>query len=111
MNKSYVFLIVAILSEVVGTSCLKASEGFTRLWPSVFTIVGYLVAFACLAQTLRTIPTGVAYAIWSGVGIVLISLVGWIVFGQKLNAPTVAGMVLIMAGVVVVNLFSNSHEM
>ena len=111
MSKAYLFLAAAIVSEVVGTSCMKASQGFTRLWPSVFTVIGSLIAFACRAQTLRTSPTGVAYAIWSGVGIVLISLVGWIVFEQKLNLPTMGGMLLIMVGVVVVNLFSTTHEM
>jgi len=108
MNKSYLFLAVAILAEVIATSSLKASAGFTRLLPSIATVAGYGVAFYFLSLTLATIPTGIAYAIWSGVGIVLISLIGWMVFGQKLDAPAIAGMGLIVAGVLVINLFSKS---
>ncbi len=106
--KAYVFLGLAIVSEVIATSCLKASESFTRLWPSVISVAGYLVALYFLSGTLKTIPTGVAYALWSGVGIVLITLVGWIVFGQRLDLPALAGMGLIVAGVIVLNLFSKS---
>ena len=106
MNKAYLFLAIAIVVEVVATSCLKASDGFTRLLPSVVTVVGYATSFYFLSLTLATIPTGIAYAIWSGVGIVLISLVGWIVFQQALDAPALIGMGLIMAGVIVINLFS-----
>ncbi|MFY3384256.1 DMT family transporter [Paracidovorax sp. MALMAid1276] len=87
---------------------LKASSGFTRPVPSVVTVVGYGVSFYFLSLALASIPTGVAYAIWSGVGIVLISLVGWIVFRQALDAPAIAGMALIAAGVVVINVFSKS---
>ncbi len=108
MSSAYIYLAVAILAEVVATSLLKTSAGFTRLWPSVATVVGYAVAFWCLAQTLDRIPTGVAYAIWSGVGIVLISLIGWAVFQQRLDAPALVGMGLIVAGVLVINLFSRS---
>ena len=96
------------MAEVIATSLLKTSQGFTRLWPSVATVIGYAISFYCLAQTLGSVPTGVAYAIWSGVGIVLISLIGWWVFGQTLDAPALAGMGLIVAGVVVINLFSRS---
>ena len=81
MTASYAYLFIAIVAEVVATSFLKSSESFTRLWPSVVTVVGYAIAFLCLSLTLRTIPTGVAYAIWSGTGIVLISLVSWWWFG------------------------------
>ena len=108
MKTAYLYLGAAIVAEVIATSLLKSSEGFTRWWPSVATVVGYAVAFYCLAQTLGTIPTGVAYAIWSGVGIVLISLIAWLVFGQALDAPALIGMGLIVAGVVVINLFSRS---
>lgn len=95
-------------SEVIGTTLMKFSDGFTRLWPSVATIVCYCTAFYLLSQTLSTIPTGIAYAIWSGAGIVLISLLGWLVSGQKLDFPAIAGMLLICAGVLVINIFSKS---
>lgn len=108
MNKAYLFLGVAILSEVFATSCLKASNGFTRLLPSVVTVLGYGTSFYFLSLTLAAIPTGVAYAIWSGVGIVLISIVGWVVFKQTLDAPAFLGMALIAAGVIVINVFSKS---
>lgn len=106
--QQWLFLAIAIASEVVATSALKASEGFTRLWPSLIVVLGYGVAFYFLALTLRTIPVGVTYAIWSGVGIVLITAIGWIFFQQKLDAAALAGMGLIIAGVVVMNVFSKS---
>jgi Membrane transporters of cations and cationic drugs len=106
--KNWLFLSVAIAAEVVATSALKASEGFTRLWPSVLVVCGYLIAFYCLSLTLRTIPVGVAYAIWSGVGIVLVSLIAWLGFGQKLDFPAMIGMALIVSGVVVMNIFSKA---
>ena len=93
---------------MIATTCLKASDSFTRLWPSVATVAGYVASFYCLTITLRTLPTGVAYAIWSGAGIVLISLVSWLVYKQRLDAAALAGMGLIIAGVVVINLFSKS---
>ena len=105
---SYVYLFIAIVAEVIATSCLKASESFTRLWPAVATVVGYGIAFYFLTLVLRTMPTGIAYAIWSGVGIVLISVVGWVVFKQKLDLPAILGLGLIIAGVLVVNLFSKT---
>ena len=104
----WLYLGTAILAEVVGTSALKASDGFTRLWPSVIVVVGYACAFWLLALTLRSIPVGVAYAIWAGLGIVLIALVGVFLFGQKLDAPAVIGMGLIVVGVVVMNVFSKT---
>ncbi len=108
MTSSYVFLAVAIVSEVVATSALKASDHFTRLWPTVIMALGYAAALYCLSLTMRTIPTGIAYAIWSGVGIVLISVLGWLWFGQTLDRPAILGLGLIVAGVVVVNVFSKS---
>ena len=93
---------------MLGTSALKASDGFTRLVPSLVTAVAYMVSFYLLSLTLRTLPIGIAYAIWSGVGIVLISAVGWLLYGQRLDAPAVLGLGLIVAGVLVVNLFSRS---
>ena len=104
----YVYLCIAIVAEVIGTTFLKQSEGFTKLLPSLATAAGYLVAFYFLSLALRDIPTGVAYAIWSGVGIVLVAAVAWIVHGQTLDAPAMIGMALIVAGVAVLNLFSKS---
>jgi len=105
---NYLYLAIAIVAEVIATSALKASEGFTRLWPSLIVGIGYLVAFYFLSLTLRTMTVGVAYAIWSGVGIVLVAIIGWLVLGQKLDAPAIGGMGLIIAGVVVINMFSKS---
>lgn len=99
---------VAIVSEVIATSALKASEGFTRLWPSVVVVLGYACAFYFLSLTLRQIPVGVAYAVWSGAGVVLITLAGWIFYQQSLDAAALLGMGLIVAGVVVLNVFSKS---
>ncbi|TDY35018.1 small multidrug resistance pump [Janthinobacterium sp. 75] len=105
---TYFYLAIAIVAEVVATSALKASESFSRLWPSVITVVGYSIAFWCLSLTLKVIPTGIVYAIWSGVGIVLISAVGWFWFKQSLDTPALIGLGLIIAGVLVINLFSKS---
>ncbi|WP_029888581.1 DMT family transporter [Polycyclovorans algicola] len=106
--KPWLFLSVAIVAEVIATSGLKASEGFTRLWPSVLVVVGYSIAFYCLSIALRAIPVGIAYAIWAGLGVVLIAAVGWLLFGQQLDAAALIGMALIVAGVVVMNVFSKS---
>jgi small multidrug resistance pump len=108
MQASSLILGAAIVCEVIATSALKSSDGFSRLWPSVITALGYLVSFYLLALALKTIPVGVAYAIWSGLGIVLIAAIGWLVFGQKLDAAALLGMALIIAGVAVMNLFSGS---
>jgi small multidrug resistance pump len=105
---SYLYLALAIVCEVAATSALKASEGFTRPGPSVVVVIGYGAAFWLLSLTLKTIPVGVAYAIWSGVGIVLISVVGWAWFRQSLDLAAIAGMALIVAGVAVINLFSKT---
>lgn len=106
--KHYLFLLIAIVAETVATSMLKSTEEFTRLWPSVGVIVGYVVAFYFLSLALRVLPVGVAYAIWSSVGIVLVSLVAFLVYKQRLDLPALLGMGLIIAGVVVINLFSKS---
>jgi small multidrug resistance pump len=102
------FLSVAIIAEVIATSALKAAEGFTRLGPSLIIIAGYAVAFYFLSLTLRSIPVGVVYAIWSGTGIALITLVGWIFFRQTLDIPALMGIGLIVAGVIVLQAFSKS---
>ena len=104
----YVFLAIAIVAEVIGTSALKASEGFSKTVPSVVTVVAYGAAFYCLSITLKTVPVGVAYAIWSGVGVALIAIVGWLLFDQKLDAAAIIGMGLIVAGVVVMQVFSKA---
>ena len=106
----WVYLATAIVTEVIATSALKASVGFSKPLPSVVVVIGYLVSFYFLSLTLKTIPVGIAYAIWSGVGIVLISLVSWMLYGQKLDLPALIGMGMIMAGVMVINLFSSSTE-
>jgi len=105
---AYIYLLLAIVAEVVGTSALKASDGFTKWIPNGIVVVGYGVAFYFLSLVLRSIPVGVTYAIWSGLGIVLISLVGYIYFKQPLDLPAIAGMVLIISGVVVINVFSRT---
>ncbi len=104
----YLYLAIAIVAEVIATGALKASEEFTKLLPSVVVVIGYGVAFYFLSLVLKTIPVGVAYAIWSGLGIVLITIVGLIVFDQKLDLAAVIGMLLIISGVVVMNVFSKS---
>ncbi|MFS8039082.1 SMR family transporter [Xanthobacter sp. AM11] len=105
---SYLYLAIAIVAEVVATSALKSAEGFTRLLPSVVVVAGYMVAFFCLSLTLREIPVGISYAIWSGVGIVLVTAIAWFYHGQRLDLPALAGLALIIAGVLVINLFSRS---
>ena len=106
--KNWLFLAVAIAAEVVATSALKASDGFSRWWPSLLVVAGYGVAFYFLSLTLRTIPVGIAYAVWSGAGVVLIALIGWLLFGQRLDAPAILGMCLIVSGVLVLNIFSKA---
>lgn len=106
--KSYLFLLGAIIFETLATSALKSSEQFTKLVPSLLAIVGYILAFYLLSMTLKTIPVGVAYAIWAGVGIVLISIVGIFAFKQIPDLPAILGMILIIAGVLVINLFSKT---
>lgn len=108
---AYGLLFIAIVCEVIATSALKMSEGFTKLWPSLVVVVGYGCAFYFLALVLKSIPVGLAYAIWAGVGIALITLVGAVVFKQMLDAPAMAGIGLIIAGVAVINLFSESNLM
>lgn len=104
----YAYLAIAIIAEVIATSALKASAGFTKLGPGLIVVIGYGVAFYCLAVVLKTMPIGIAYAIWSGLGIVLITLVGIVAFNQKPDLAALAGMALIISGVVVINLFSTS---
>ncbi|MFN9776650.1 MAG: DMT family transporter [Candidatus Kapaibacterium sp.] len=101
-------LAIAIIAEVIGTSALRASEGFTKVVPSILVVAGYSVAFYFLSLTLKNIPVGIAYAIWSGVGTVLITIVGVVVFNQRLDVPAIVGLSLILIGVLVINLYSKS---
>ena len=105
---NWIFLGIAIVSEVVATSALKATHGFTRLWPSLAVVLGYASAFYFLSLTLRSIPVGVAYAVWSGVGIVQVAVIAWLFYGQKLDPAAIVGMTLIIAGIVILNLFSKT---
>lgn len=106
--QKWLYLIVAIISEVVGTSALKSAEGFTRLVPSCVVVLGYATSFYFLSLTLKIIPVGIAYAIWSGVGTALVALIAWVFMGQKLDAAAGVGILLIIAGVLVLNLFSKA---
>lgn len=103
---AYIYLSIAIIAEVVATSALKSAEQFTKLGPSTIVILGYAVAFYCLSIVLKTVPVGVAYAIWAGLGIVLVAIVGSIIFKQVPDLPAIIGMALIVSGVVIINVFS-----
>lgn len=105
----YLFLAIAIVAEVIATSALKSSQGFTRLLPSILVVAGYSCAFYFLSLTLRTMPVGIAYAIWSGLGIMLVTAIAWVLHGQRLDLPAVIGLLLIIAGVLVVTLLSKSE--
>lgn len=107
---AYLYLAIAIVAEVVATSALKASQEFTRLVPSLIVVTGYAIAFFCLTLVLRTIPVGIAYAVWAGLGIVLVTIVGAVVYRQIPDGPAILGMVLIVTGVVTIHLFSKSIE-
>ncbi len=104
----YVLLFVAVIFETVGTTALQASQQFTRFWPSVLVVVAYTMSFYLLALTLKYMPVGVLYAIWSGSGIVLIAFIGWVVFRQSLDWPAILGMGMIIGGIVVIQLFSKT---
>ncbi len=105
---AYLYLALAIVAEVIATSALKASAGFTRLGPTLLVASGYALAFYCLTQVLRYLPLGVTYAVWSGLGIVLITLVGVVAFQQIPDWPAIIGMALIVSGVTVMHLFSDT---
>ena len=106
--KAYLFLFFAILLEIIGTSALKISEQFTKPLPATVAIIAYITAFYFLSITLKTIPVGIAYSIWSGIGIVFISIIGVVYFKQSLDFPAILGLILIIAGVLIINLFSKS---
>lgn len=104
----WLYLAIAIAAEVLATSALKAAEGFTRGLPSTVVVAGYGIAFYCLSLALRSIPIGIAYAVWSGIGIVCVALIAWIVYRQALDGPALLGIALILTGVLVIHLFSRS---
>jgi len=104
----YLLLLLAVVAETIGTSALQASQQFTRPWPSVLVVVAHGISFYLLAQTLAFMPVGVVYALWSGLGIVLIALIGFAVFGQRLDLPAVIGMAMILGGIVVIHHFSKA---
>ena len=101
-------LAIAIVAEVIGTTALKASNEFTRLWPSLIVVVGYGTAFYFMSISMRVLPVGIMYAIWSGMGIVLVSIIGWVVYKQTLDVPAMIGMRLIIAGASVIHVVSKS---
>ncbi len=105
---TYVYLFLAIVAEVIATSSLKAAEGFTKLGPSLLVVIGYFAAFFLLSLVLRSMTVGIAYAIWSGVGIILLALVGAVAFREIPDTPAVIGMGLIIAGVIVIHVFSQT---
>ena len=106
---TYLLLAIAIVAEVAATTCLKLSDGFSKPVTSIATVTLYAVSFYCLSLTLRSLPTGLVYAVWSGVGVVLIATIAWVFQSQKLDTPALCGMALIVSGVVVINLFSSAH--
>ncbi|SHM20337.1 small multidrug resistance pump [Roseovarius litoreus] len=108
MLKVYILLIFAIAAETLGTSALQASQQFTRLGPTLLAIVAYAIALYLLGLTLKYIPVGVAYAIWSGLGIVFIAIIGFVLFGQRLDPPAIIGTSMILGGIVVIQLFSKT---
>ena len=105
---AYVYLMIAIASEIFATTMLKDTNGFTVLIPSVLTVLGYVISFFMLSHCVQTIPTGIIYAIWSGFGIIGIAILGWLVHKQTLDVPAIAGIVLILAGVLIIKIFSKS---
>ena len=108
MGRAYLFLIIAVLFEGLGTTSLQASQQFTRLWPSLGVIIGFGMSFYCLVIVLQYLPLGITYALWSGIGICFTAVLGFLVFKQTLDLPALFGMALIIAGIVVINLYSKT---
>ncbi len=104
----WIALAIAIIAEVIATTALKSTDNFTRLWPSVMVIIGYSIAFYFMTISLKILPVGIMYAIWAGLGIVLVAILGWLFYGQRLDIPAISGIALIISGVVVIQLFSKS---
>ncbi len=105
---TYLYLAIAIVAEVIATSALKASEEFTKLVPALVVVFGYGIAFYMLTLVLKTMPVGIAYALWAGLGIVLVAIVSAVIYQQIPDLPAIVGMLLIVAGVIVINLFSKT---
>lgn len=103
---NWLYLTIAIVAEVIATFNLKNSENFTKLYPSLIVVAGYLCAFYFLSLSLRTVPLAVAYAVWSGAGVALIAILGWIYYGQKLEIPTIIGLALIICGITLLKINS-----
>ncbi|MEP4195897.1 MAG: SMR family transporter [Aliishimia sp.] len=108
MPLHYVYLFFAVIAETIGTSALHASQQFSKFWPSVLVLIAYAISFYLLSLTLKYMPVGIMYALWSGAGIILIALIGWLVFAQKLDLAAVIGMSLIIAGIVIIQVFSKT---
>ncbi|KUJ81868.1 DMT family transporter [Ruegeria profundi] len=108
MPKAYFFLLLAVLAETIGTTSLQASQQFSRFWPSVLVVISYGIAFYLLGLTLKYMPVGIVYAIWSGLGIFFIAVIGFIVFGQRLDWPAVIGLLMILGGILIIHLFSRT---
>ncbi|WP_170324955.1 SMR family transporter [Ruegeria arenilitoris] len=108
MPHAYLILFLAVIAETIGTTALQASQQFSRLWPSVLVVISYGIAFYLLGLTLKFMPVGIVYAIWSGLGIVFIAIIGFIVFGQRLDWPAVLGLTMILTGILVIHLFSKT---
>ncbi len=108
MPLHYIYLIIAVIAEVIGTSALQASEQFTKFWPTVILVIAYAATFYFMAITLKFMPVSIVYAIWSGLGIFFLAIIGWVWFKQPLDMAAVLGLALIISGVVVIHLFSNS---
>jgi len=108
MPTHYVYLILAIAAETIGTTALQASQQFTKLWPSLLVVLSYAISFYLLAIALKFMPVGIVYAIWSGLGIVLIAFIGFLVFGQRLDWPAILGLTLILSGILIIHLFSDT---
>lgn len=109
MPYPYLILLAAVAAETIGTSALQASQQFTRLWPSVLVVLAYSVSFYLLSIPLKVMPVGIVYAIWSGLGIVFIALIAFLLFGQRLDLPALLGLAMIIGGIAVIHLFSNAH--
>lgn len=108
MPVHYIYLFLAILAETIGTSALNASQQFTKLWPSALVVVSYAISFYLLSLTLKYMPVGIMYAFWSGFGIVFIAIIGWLVFAQRLDLPAILGISMILGGILIIHLFSDT---
>jgi small multidrug resistance pump len=108
MQSHYIILFLAVAAETIGTTALQASQQFSKLWPSIICVVAYAAAFYMLSLALKVMPVGILYAVWSGFGIVLIAAIGLVVFGQKLDLPAILGIIMILSGILVIHLFSDS---